>query len=614
MVFYSKIKIAKLLDVKRTSSEKTRKDLLKMTREFKNADYLDVIYYTLGEIEEKEKNEDQAIYYYKKSVQTSVNNNSQKANSFLRLGEIKFNRAMYQPAEAYYDSAVATLTKDHPDYANIVARKKTLEVLVGYIKTINREDSLQKVAGMSEEDRKKFIDNLIEQYKKKKEKEAQEAKQLQDQNAGTGGLPNLGVPTPPNMGGGGTKFYFYNQNTVAMGVSEFTRKWGNRKLEDNWRRSNKALIIQDEAEQTETAQNGKNSEGEKTDPKTTREYYMKGLPLNDTLVRKSNAKIVNAYYQMGTLYKEELHNNKKTITTFEELNARYPKNKYKLNSYYFLYRTYLLEKNQERAEYYKNLILTEFPDSEFAALIKNPEYAEELNSQKSEVEAFYTTTYDFYKGENYPEALSHSRQGISKFGKSDFLPKFEFIRAMCLGKLRGIDSLEHNLKLLVAKYPKSEVTPAAEDILLAIKKQRNPEQFKPLTPPPVKTDTFNLNMAAEHYVIAITPDNSNIVDGFKINVGTFNTVFYSEKTFTVTSSLFGTGKQMVVIKSFANAKDALSYQDYLLADADVFKGDIKKDIIQVFAVLPENIPLIYQKKNADSYKIFFEDNYRKLKN
>ena len=58
----------------------------------------------------------------------------------------------------------------------------------------------------------------------------------------------------------------------------------------------------------------------------------------------------------------------------------------------------------------------------------------------------------------------------------------------------------------------------------------------------------------------------------------------------------------------------MSYYEYLLADVDVFKGDIKKDVVQVYAILPENIALLYQKKSADSYKIFFEDNYKKLKN
>ncbi|MGZ4100171.1 MAG: type IX secretion system periplasmic lipoprotein PorW/SprE, partial [Bacteroidia bacterium] len=146
MVFYSKIKMARLLDVKRNNSEKTKKDLLKMSKEFKNSDYFDVIFYTLGEIEEKERNTDKALYYYKRSVQTSSVNMSQKALSYLKLGEINFDLANYQPSEAYYDSAVVTLPKDHPDYDRIVARKKTLEFLVTNIKIIKNEDSLQRIA------------------------------------------------------------------------------------------------------------------------------------------------------------------------------------------------------------------------------------------------------------------------------------------------------------------------------------------------------------------------------------------------------------------------------------------------------------------------------------
>jgi tetratricopeptide (TPR) repeat protein len=613
MIFYSKIKIARLIDVKRQNTEKTKKDLLKMTKEFKNTDYYDVIYYTLGEIEEKEKHINQAVFYYKRSVATSVSNSNQKAASYLRLGEIYFNNAKFERAGAYYDSAVVALPKDHPEYNSIVSRKKTLETLVGYINTINREDSLQRIARMPEKERLTFIDKLIEKYKEDQEKLAQLKEQQQVVAPGGGGGIDA-MPGPPMPGmGSQTKFYFYNPATVSMGVAEFTRRWGNRKLEDNWRRSNKALTIEENEEgMTEEGPLKQNAVTEE-DPMTTREYYLDRLPMNDSLIAKSDMKIINAYYKMGALYKEELQNNQKTITSLEDLNRRYPGNKYALNSYYFLYRTYLQENNQERAEYYKNKILSEFPDSEFALLIKNPDIAEELNSKKSEVEAFYTTTYGFYKDENYPQALSHAREGISKFGRNDYLPQFEFIKSMSLGKLRGIDTLEQHLKLLVARHPKSEVTPLAEEILLAIRKQKNPELFKPQSVTPVKTDTFNLNREAEHFIIALAPDNSKLVEGFKINLGKFNNIFFSEKTFTITSSLFGKDKQFITIKSFANATEAMSYYNYLLTDEDVFKEEIRKDLFEIYVILPENIALLYKDKSAEGYRIFFEDNYKKAK-
>jgi len=242
MVFYSKIKTARLLDVKRHSSEKTKKDLLRMTREQKNAEYFDVIYYTLGEIEEREKNVTQAQFYYKKSVQTSVANPNQKALSFLKLAEINFDLTNYQPAEAYYDSTIATLPPDHPDYNNILARKKTLESLVLQIKTISREDSLQRIAKMGEVERNNFIDALIRDYEKE---EARQQKAMEDAMNGVGNNTlTSSSPQAPSMPGQPATFYFYNPTAVAFGVSDFVKRWGNRKDEDNWRRSNRTMTLE----------------------------------------------------------------------------------------------------------------------------------------------------------------------------------------------------------------------------------------------------------------------------------------------------------------------------------------------------------------------------------
>ena len=609
MIFYSKIKMARLIDVKRTNSEKTKKDLLRMAHEFKNSDYYDVIYYTLGEIEEKERNTNQAMYYYKQSVQKSTNNANQKALSYLKLGEINFDLTNYPPAEAYYDSTVAALPKDHPDYNAIVARKKTLETLVGYIKTISREDSLQRVSKMSDKERDAFIDKLILAYTKEQERKQKEKEAALLAASNTNTLSS--APPDPGFGGNLATFYFYNPTTLAFGVSDFQKKWGQRKLEDNWRRSNKAMTIDETKDDNPDAAKAKRDTGGIA-PEKTREFYLKNLLTNDSLIRKSNGRIIKAYYMMGTIYKEELNNSRKAIAAFEELNSRFPENHYLLKTYYVLYRTYLADKNMPKADYYKDKILNEFPDSEFAALIKNPDLAAELNAQKSEVEEFYATVYATYTVNNYPESYTKAKEGISKFGKSQYLPKFEFIRSMSLGKLKGIDTLEANLKMLVAKFPKSEVTPLSEDILLAIKKQKNPEVFKPQETSLASKDTFKLNLEGTHFIIGITPDNSKISDAFKVHLSTFNSTYYSAKTFEISSNLFGKGKQLVVLKSFTDAKEAVEYYENLTADPEMFKGDVKKEQIDIFPIQSDNLPLLYKTKNIEGYRLFYQDNYRKL--
>lgn len=608
MIFYSKIKIARMLDVKRTNSEKTKKDLLRMTREFKNSDYYDVIYYTLGEIEEKERNTKQALYYYKKSVQKSTVNPNQKALSYLKLGEINFDLTNYPSAEAYYDSTIVTLPKDHPDYNSILARKKTLETLVGYIKTISREDSLQRIAKMSESEKEAFFDKLIAAYTKEQERKAKEkeaaAVMASQSSTIANGNPDVG------FSGNSATFYFYNQTTLSFGVADFQKKWGGRKLEDNWRRSNKAMTIEDGGQESGVVK--KTSQDTGAAPEKTREFYARNLPTNDSLMRKSNNRIIKSYYNMGSIYKEELNNSKKAIAAFEELNTRFPENNYLLRTYYVLYRTYLAEKNTPKADYYKDKILKEFPDSEFAALIKNPDIAAELNAQKSEVEEFYSGVYSTYTLSNYPESYAKAKEGISKFGKSEYLPKFEFIRSMSIGKMKGMDTLEANLKLLVVKYPKSEVTPLSEDILMAIKKQRNPEMYKAQEVGVAKKDTFNVDFDNTHFIIAIAPDDPKIADMFKMRLGNFNGLYYSDKSFDLSSNLFGTKKQLIVLKSFPNAKDAIAYYDNLMADPDMFKGPVKKELFDVFTILSDNLPFLYKTKNVEGYRLFYQENYRKL--
>ncbi|MBK7312247.1 MAG: hypothetical protein IPI93_16045 [Sphingobacteriaceae bacterium] len=280
-----------------------------------------LFFYTLGEIEEKEKNIDKAVFYYKKSVQTSTVNPSQKALSYLKLGEINFEMTNYPIAQAYYDSTLTTLPNDHPNYKNIVARQKTLDNLVSYLKTIKREDSLQRFAKMSDAEKAAMVEKIIKKMEEDEERAREEKERLLANAQSVGSNTNLAADPNLPMGNQNT-FYFYNQNTISFGIADFGKKWGNRKNEDNWRRSNKALTIDDPNANNSTDPNKdpKDKTANK-DPKKTKEYYLKNLPVTDSLLKVSNDKIIEAFYLLGTTYKEDLSNNKKSIAAFEELNS-----------------------------------------------------------------------------------------------------------------------------------------------------------------------------------------------------------------------------------------------------------------------------------------------------
>lgn len=610
LVFNAKMKQALLTDAKNGNIAKLKKDLIKMTKDIKNAEYLDVIYYTLGEIFEKEKNEPEAILNYKLSVKNSIQNTKQKALSYLKLGEIYFEQANYSAAGGYYDSTMITLPKDYKDYFIISKRKETLEILIGYIKTIQREDSLQRIANMGEKERRFFIETMIKKLEQEEEakKELEEALKSQNTNPNYNQPINNGMP---NINSGGTKgdWYFYNQTTLSFGINDFVKKWGNRKLEDNWRRSQKALTFEPQQNDTTAQSNNKDSLSRKQTKKSI-DFYLKNLPLSDSLIKISDKKIIDAYYNLGSTYKEELNNNKKSIATFEELNTRFPENKYKVSVYFQLYRIFTDIKNQTNATFYKNKILNEYPNSEYAQIIKNPKYISDKNAQKGEVELFYTDTYHEFSNKNYSLAITKCNESEIKFGNNDFAPKFSFIKTLCFGKLYGADSLEIGLKKLQILYPKDPVSKQAQEILEAIYNMRQSSNSENTIN---KRDTFSLILSSPHFVIAICADDASIANGFKSALSDYNNNFYSNSNLILSSSLFGDAQQITTVKGFKNAKEAVDYIENLNKDKTVFSGKLKPELFTIMAISEDNLPRFFKKKQINYYKPFFDDHYKLLK-
>ncbi len=615
--FHAKMKQARLVDLKYGNTAKLKRDLLKMTRDEKNREDLDIIYYTLGEISEREKNETAAVANYKLSVGNSTQNPKQKALSYLKLGEINFEQANYVASGAYYDSTMITLPKDYKEYDAINARKQTLETLVSYIRTIQREDSLQRVAKLSEKDRERFITKMIKHIEEEEDRIKEEQEALAAQNANptynannpNNGMADLGI-------GAKGDWYFYNPTLVAFGLNDFIKKWGNRKLEDNWRRSQKSVTFDnpDAVNAKDTVVNSKDSvavkKKAKAKDKKSVEYYLKDLPLNDSLMQLSNNKIIDADYNLGSTYKDDLHNNKKAIAAFEDLNKRYTTHKFRPSTYYQLYKIFQSVKNTPQADNYKNKLLNEFPASEYAQLIKNPNYEAEKNTQKGEVELYYTETFDKYASGKYDEAYSRSKESETKFGKNDFSPKFAFIKAMCIGKMKGADSLEMALKTMQALYPKDPVSIEAQDLLEVLYNLKHPSEATNGTEGVNKTDTFTLDLNSKHIVIAVFPDDAEVANAFKASVVDFNITYYGISNLTVESSLFGSTEQIVYIKTFDNSQGAMKYICNLSKDKTVFSGKVKPDAFTFMAISEDNIQKLFRKKKVSYYKPFYDDHYK----
>ncbi|MFM2136539.1 MAG: hypothetical protein RL021_1939, partial [Bacteroidota bacterium] len=341
MAFNARINRARCYDAGSGNSEEVKRELERLEKDPANADFLDQIYFAHAGIAKKEGRLEDEISYLNKSIRSSTTNKNQKSLSYLELAKMQFAKPDYRMAQAYYDSVITNMANDYPDYSEILQRRNSLTKLIKYLNTIAKEDSLQQLAKRSPEELDKMAADVLkkrEEEAKRKKAEEEEAKRSTQANQ----IFNNDKQNQINQFNqqSGSNWYFYNAQAVSFGFNEFTKRWGNRKLEDNWRRINK-----ESAAFTDTDQ-GVKEEGDqvaadtakKADPEALKKDLLKNVPMTVEALEKSTTKIVDAYYNAAMLYREQLSDVPSSIRMFEELLARYPGNKFEVQSYYQLYR------------------------------------------------------------------------------------------------------------------------------------------------------------------------------------------------------------------------------------------------------------------------------------
>jgi len=389
--------------------KKMTKKLNKMAKSSKNKEYLDQVYYALGNVYMTVPDTTKALESYELGSEKSTRNGIDKAMNQIQLGDIYFDMRKYVKAQPNYSDALGQLKKEDEAYPRVSKRSEVLDALVVHYEAVELQDSLQRLSKMTEEERLKVVEKIIEDLKKKEKEEQEKAEQaeyqeqrqqLQSQQKQTAKKTN---PPPAVMPPSDGSFYFYNQQAIANGKNAFQQKWGRRKLEDDWRRRNKTNLISDTAEETElvaetdTLQTEQvvDTESLETDSlsagteKTLSEdlydpqFYLQQIPVTEEDIEASNLIIQDGLYNMGVIYKEMLEDTDLAIETLELLNSRFPENENKMNVYYHIYLIYWKLNDMEMANIYKNKIRTEFPESDLAIAMADPDY--EYNQKMMDV-------------------------------------------------------------------------------------------------------------------------------------------------------------------------------------------------------------------------------------
>jgi tetratricopeptide (TPR) repeat protein len=607
MSFNAKVSMAEAFQSGATDSGEIIKLLNKMLKDSKNDEFRDQIYYALGNIYREKGEHDRAIEYYHMSVRASVQNNYQKGQSSLTLAEIYYNEPRYNLSAAYYDTAVNLLSEDYPNYATLKNRSESLNDLVRNFNTYELQDSIQVLAGMTESERLAVIDGIIDNVRREEqEARMREQEAMQDLQSGRSGF----MDSQTGFGGGtqqGGKWYFYNLNARSFGQPEFRMKWGDRKLEDNWRRSNKQSateLIEEGADNGEVA-----AEGEEVvviDNKS-REFYLRDIPLSDSAMAVSHKKLEEALYNMAMIYRDDMLDYQLAIDALEELVSRYPDGEYTMASYYYLHSLYNNIQQPARADHYKNLLSRKYPESHLAKLLTNPEYIRELEEEERKVERFYEDVYTAFKDERYGEVIRRVDQGLDMVGQNrDIAARMSYLKALSIGAQQGKEAMKTELDSVVAWYPGTEIAAEVQEIIDYL--YVTFPEFKEADQEREAVQLYTYQPEADHrFLLAVRKsENLNLIN---FNLLNFNLDYFNAYDLKIGMHQQLTDYNLLTVTGFAGFEGVSRYAARIREDIVEVMGEIPGEAYEVVLISDENYATLLEAKEFVPYLLFYRQNY-----
>ncbi len=579
------------------SSPGTTEALEKLLKDEKNLEYQDQLYYSLATIALKDGDRAAGREYLQMALNKSSRNPSQKAEAYYQLAELYYEVQDYVGASAYFDSALQVMPQQDPRYARVNKLAKNLKDIAANILMVETQDSLLRLSELSMEEKKEMA-FLLQQK--------QEAERLSQATArAAGGTASAGRPTVANLGGQQTSSFFaYDDRKKRQGMREFDKRWGDRPLEDNWRRSNRNDNLKFREEETAEAI----PVAAETMTEEQVNSILQGVPTDDSERALAEKKIIDALYKLGTLYRDRLENNRKAIEAFEELNRRFPNNNYKLDSWYYLYITHSETGNTSAAQGYADQIIRAFPNSNYARVLQDPNYLDQLVSGEERLQQFYDQTYIMFEEGQYEQVQTRIRQARQRFGGANALQaKFALLEAFCIGKAEGESAYRAALQQVIGKYPNTDEQRRAREILRLLGGAQ-----ASLPGGEESGGNFQLNDDQLHYVI-VTFNGVVDLNEAKVALADYNRQYHNLENLRISNVFLGRSNNpqertpIIVVRRFKNRPDAMKYYEGIQQNKEDF---IDSGInYEVFAINMNNYREVIRTKSINEYRNFFLSNY-----
>lgn len=603
------------------SWQKNVKKLKRMAKNYNNKDYKDQIYTVVGNIYLNHKDTAEAIEAYKTAIEESTRGGVEKAAVLITLGDLYYSQKEYIDAHPCYQEASGILNAEHPDYKRVMKLGEALGELAVNYNTVELQDSLQHLSTLTEEEQLKIVEKIIEEVKKEEEEAARLAKEAETKGFEESTRPSMSMPTL----GGAKDWYFYNQQLKTQGAQQFKQKWGKRVLEDNWRRANKVSTAPDmneelgmENEKLDEDGNPIVSDEQKVDDGVpahhTPEYYLAQIPKDSADIAASNVAIADALYAMAVIYDEKLNDLPMSLETYQEFQRRFAKDSRELEGYYSSYRICGKLDDKDVQETYRQRIITEYPESKYAAVLSQPDYLERTKEMLALQDSLYADTYLAYSKGNFNTVFANYDNMAKNYSMSSLMPKFAFLNALSIGKTQPEEPFYQALTELVEKYPQSDVTPMCKDILALMSQGREAQQGtthgsilekreelaqEEMIDEELKNATFSSEKKTPHYLLLI-PRNENVnLNSLLYDLAAFNFTKFMVKDYDLAKrSVGGVTYIAVGTESFEETE---WYERTMLAEPTL-QGRITLDQVERIIISDENLKLIEQGKTWEEYK------------
>ena len=614
--------------------------LKRMAASDKNKDFLDQVYYAIGNIHMARRDTTQAITAYERGVAKATRTGIEKGVLLLRLGDIYWDMERYSDAQRCYGEAIGLLDKERKDYEQLSNRSKVLDQLVPYTDAVHLQDSLQSLARMSEADRNAAIDRTIAELKRKEREERrkqqeQEAQETISKNGGNNIAQQRPNAAQQNQQNKNAQWYFYNPMAVSQGKTAFQKQWGKRENVDNWQRVNKTVVAM-AGEEQEMSQLQLDSiaraeavadslaqiaDSAQNDPHR-REYYLAQIPFTQEQMEASNKTIEDGLYNSGVIFKDKLDNLTLSEKQLRRLVDNYPDYEGTADAFYHLYLLYMRKHEPRTADEYVERLKQQYPDNEWTTLLSDPHYVENARFGIAIEDSLYAATYDAFKASRYSDVTANVEISNRRYPLGANRDKFIFIGG--LGKLNEGDAegCIADMKTVVEKYPQSGVAQMAGMIVKGVDEgrrlhggkfdlagmwDRRTVVLRDSDSTAVQELSTDRN-AAFVYTIVYNPDSLN-ENRLMFELARYNFTSYLVRNFDINIEE-ADGLRRITISGFRNYDEALQYARQLHTQAAVTRLVGKN---RSLIVSETNLPLLGRQFSYADYDKFYAKHFAPLK-